>query len=85
MNKIFAVQTSNSYGDFGDWRIHSYHKSEEGAYIKLDELAKEEGLTGYKFETRYGYYYSNDGRELSVEDIKLEDWRWVNVKKLRAV
>jgi hypothetical protein len=74
MNKIYIVIVSNSYGDFGDSYNHSYHKSEEGAYLELDRLAKKENLIDY-IQTGFdgSYWYTNSGRYLDIQTQELED------------
>lgn len=70
---IYAVQKENSYGDFGDSYISSYHKTEEGAFLALDKEGNNERLL---LKDTYGgryYYTDNDGRSISVIEIKVEE------------
>ena len=71
---IYTVEVRTHYGDMGDCYIASYQRTEEGAYLALDELAKQEGLLEHAHDlSTGGYYYSNKARELVVEKILLKD------------
>lgn len=77
MEQIFTIVKSNSYGDFGDQYNISYHRTEEGAYLEMDRLVKEDrDFSDMKMvETSYNslYYYSTESgySTLSVESLNL--------------
>lgn len=73
MDKIYITNKSTSYGDFGhDYNI-SFHRTEEGAYLKLDELAEEYGILTQHTCYDGTYYYSDDNETLLVKEVILYD------------
>lgn len=74
IDRIYVVKYSVSYDIMGEESELSFHKSEEGAYIRLDIEAKEQGFTKDDIISyNKGYSYSRDNRSMYVQPIKLED------------
>ena len=73
-DKIFVVKESVSYDIMGEEYELSYHRSEEGAYLKMDAVAKEHGFTEENMIVyNKGYSYYKDNRSIYIQPITLED------------
>lgn len=73
---IYVVKRSVSYDISGEEYEISYHRSREGAFIKMDEIAPEYGFSKEhlkNYPTLDDYSYSKDSESLYVENIKIED------------